>query len=369
MKKLTKILCAILTVCMMLTIMPFGAFAANGSVSFTDTKGNWAETCILYWANHPAKDGNGYVIGGYADGTFRPDDNITRGAVAAILDRAISSISATGATKDFNDVAKGSTFYKNIMACADSGVINGYSDGSFKPGNSITRQAAIAMIARCVMDKSDYEKYSDKTASKKFLSDQFKDAGSISEQFYAEFCYMRSSGSLDGYNDGTVRPGQNITRAQFVKLLYSVINKESSDPVVAGKTYTLKVTLSEGNTSLSASTTNLQSNAIIVKELMNLACANFDEIAAKFPPATDAKKSLTGFIATYNVHNPGKWDDTSKANWNNCISADGDAAITSACKNPEDPTTISTLYSNHIYTVKITDDAHTYILTVILATE
>lgn len=370
MKKLTKILCAVLTVCMMLTIMPFGAFAANeNSVSFTDTKGSWAEEYILYWSNTKAKDGSGYVIGGYADGTFRPDDNITRGAVAAILDRAYG-FTASGATKDFNDVAKGSTFYKNIMACADNGVINGYSDGSFKPGNSITRQAAIAMIARCAMTKDDYAKYSDNAACKKLLSDKFKDAGSISEQFYPEFCYMCTYCNLDGYSDGTVRPGQNITRAQFVKLLYTSTHKESSDPVVPGKTYTLKVTLSEGNTSLSATATKLQSNAVIVKELMNIAVANRAKIASTFQTPADAKKSLNAYIATYDLYtNDLTWSADAKANWNKCISATGDQAIISACADPESTIAISTLNCNHTYKVTITDDAHTYNLTVILVAE
>lgn len=364
MKKLSKILCAILTVCMLMTIMPFGAFAANEkSVSFTDTQGSWAETYIMYWSNTKAKDGSGYVIGGYADGTFRPDDNITRGAVAAILDRAFG-FDASGATKDFNDVAKGSTFYKNIMACADNGVINGYSDGSFKPGNSITRQAAIAMIARCSMSKADYAQYSDKASCKKTLTNKFSDAGDISEQFYAEFCYLCAKGALDGYNDGTVRPGQNITRAQFVKLLYAITKGGSSDPVVSGKTYTLKVILSDGSKSLSASVSKLQSSAVIVDELMGLAVANRSDINSTF-----SSSGLNAYIAIYDMHNDTSWDDTSKENWNKQISATGDDAIISACKDPESTTTIKTLNCNNAYKVTITADTHTFYLTVSLVAE
>ena len=77
MKKCSKLLCAILTVCMMLTILPLGALAENEAhVSFTDTNGHWAEKYITYWANTLSKDGTQYVIGGYPDGSFMPDANI-----------------------------------------------------------------------------------------------------------------------------------------------------------------------------------------------------------------------------------------------------------------------------------------------------
>lgn len=369
-KKYSKLICTILTVCIMLTILPFCAFAASDkSVSFNDIKGSWAEEYILYWSNTLSKDGKSYVIGGYADGSFRPDENITRGAVAAILDRAYG-FSESGATKDFNDVPKTNTFYKNIMACADNGVINGYADGSFKPANSITRQAAIAMIARCAMTQDNYKQYSDKGACKKILSAKFKDAGLISEQFYAEFCYMCNYGNLEGYGDGTVRPGQNITRAQFVKLLYSSINGGGGggSSVVPGKTYTLKATLSDGNKSISASVTKLESDASIVEELMGIAVANSSDISKAFPSPAGSK-SLNAFISYYKICNESGWNSTTKAEWKECISATGDSAIINACYDPESSTAISTLSCNRAYKVDITDDAGTYELTVTLVAE
>ena len=367
-KKYSKLICTILTVCMMLTILPFCAFAASDkAVSFNDIKGSWAEEYILYWSNTLSKDGKSYVIGGYADGSFKPDENITRGAVAAILDRAYG-FSESGATKDFTDVPKTNTFYKNIMACADNGVINGYGDGSFKPANSITRQAAIAMIARCAMDKDNYKQYSDKAACKKLLSEKFKDAGLISEQFYAEFCYMCTYGNLEGYGDGTVRPDQNITRAQFVKLLYSSINGGGGSAVVPGKTYTLKATLSNGSKSISSSATKLNSDASIVEELMGIAVANSSDINKAFPSPAGSK-SLNAFISLYKICDEEGWTNASKSDWKECISATGDSAIINAFSDPESTTAINTLSCNRTYKVNITDDAGTYELTVTLVAE
>lgn len=365
MKKWSKLLCAVLTVCMMLSALPFGAFA--DSVSFSDTKGNWAEEYILYWANTRAKDGRGYVIGGYPDGSFRPGDNITRGAVAAILDRAYG-FTANGKTRDFSDVPKSNTFYRDIMACADNGVINGYSDGSFKPANSITRQAAIAMIARCAMTADDYAKFSDSAACKTLLSKRFSDWSGISGQFYAEFCYLCTYGNLEGYSDGTVRPNQNITRGQFVKLLYSITHQTNPDPAAQGETYTLKASLISGDTMVSANVTKLQSGARIVEELMGLAVANSEEINTAFP-SSSGMKSLDAYITIYEMCSEGGWNENTKAKWNECISVTGDDAIISACADPQSEAEIGSLSCGRVYKVTITDDARTYELNVTLVEE
>lgn len=364
MKKYSKIICTILTVCMMLCVMPFGAFAER--ISFNDISGNWAEQYILEMANKRAKDGSGYVIGGYADGSFRPNDNITRGAVAAILDRD-HGYALTGATRDFTDVPRYNTFYKNIMACADNGVINGYADGSFKPTNSITRQAAIAMIARCSMTDADYTRYADKTACRLLLSAKFSDVSQISEQFYAEFCFLCTSGNLEGYPDGTVRPGQSITRAQFVKLLSTTTISHGDDPhpVVPSGSYFLTVSLESENKTIEAGMDNIQSDAAIIDTLMDIAIANEAEINTAFP-SSSGTKSLSAFITIYEMCSEDGWNANTKENWRSCISAQGDNEIISACSDPESSTPISTLSLDKSYKVTITDAGRTYALTVTL---
>lgn len=287
MKKAKVFLCLALVLCMVVSIAPFGALAANQPVQFVDIenwaadhegKSHWATRWINYWANQPSKDGNGYVIGGYYDGTFRPDDFITRGAVAAILDR-VHGLDRTGAVKDFSDVPTSHVFYNSIMECADNNVVKGYGDAenTFRPANNIARQAAIAMIARCVMTEADYAEFANKTADRAYFASLWSDYKDIPEIYYAEFGFLAKYGNLEGYLDGTVQPGRLISRAEFVKLLYASAHE---DPNV----YKLNVTISDNlRHEVSDTTLYLTAESNVLETLVPMISANRDNFKATFP--------------------------------------------------------------------------------------
>lgn len=91
------------------------------------------------------------VMGGYPDGTFRPGANITRQAVAAAMTRILvgdGPLPACLAPGPFPDVPVTHPFCAEIQAAADANIITGYLDGTFRPGQSITRQAFAAMLMR-----------------------------------------------------------------------------------------------------------------------------------------------------------------------------------------------------------------------------
>ena len=87
------------------------------------------------------------VIGGYADGTFRPDAPISRAEFAKI---AVSFTQNTGSAtyNYFTDVKTSDWFAPYVTAAKDAGLIEGYSDGSFKPESKITRAEACAIVNR-----------------------------------------------------------------------------------------------------------------------------------------------------------------------------------------------------------------------------
>ena len=87
------------------------------------------------------------VIGGYADGTFRPDAPISRAEFAKI---AVSFTQNTGSAtyNYFTDVKPTDWFAPYVTAAKDAGLIEGYSDGSFKPESKITRAEACAIVNR-----------------------------------------------------------------------------------------------------------------------------------------------------------------------------------------------------------------------------
>jgi len=86
---------------------------------------------------------------GYGDGTFRPAANVSRQAMAAFMYRFAGSPEFTPpAVSPFTDVPTSSPFYAEITWMADAGISTGYSDGTFRPAASVTRQAMAAFMYR-----------------------------------------------------------------------------------------------------------------------------------------------------------------------------------------------------------------------------
>ena len=150
------------------------------------------------------------VTTGYADGTFRPGNPITREAMAAFLYRSVGQPSFTVPKKSpFTDVSTKAAFYKEVTWLAQSGVTTGYADGTFRPGNPITREAMAAFLYRFGGSPSF-------TAPKK---SPFKDV-STKATFYKEVTWLAQSGVTTGYADGTFRPGNQVTREATAAFLY-----------------------------------------------------------------------------------------------------------------------------------------------------
>jgi hypothetical protein len=78
------------------------------------------------------------AISGYADGTFRPNNDVTRGQIAKIVTQA-RGWSLAGGEQHFSDVVPGSTFFQFVEAAYSHGIISGYSDGTFRPNANATR--------------------------------------------------------------------------------------------------------------------------------------------------------------------------------------------------------------------------------------
>ena len=96
-----------------------------------------------------------YIVG-YEDGTVRPNGNITRAEVATIFFRLFTDeYRATfwATTNSFSDVTVGAWFNNAVSTTANAGIVNGYPDGSFKPNNKITRAEFAAIAARFLSEE------------------------------------------------------------------------------------------------------------------------------------------------------------------------------------------------------------------------
>lgn len=116
------------------------------SNTFSDvSKSHWAANYIGYMQQFG-------IITGYADGSFRPDASVTRAEFAAIASRFER---LTEGTKSFSDVPSSHWAAKYINFAATRGWVNGYADGTFRPNNSITRAEVAAVTCRLLERNAD----------------------------------------------------------------------------------------------------------------------------------------------------------------------------------------------------------------------
>ena len=88
------------------------------------------------------------IINGYEDGTFRPDNPITRAELTKIAVSFFGSASNNFAVSSFTDVNSNAWYSRFIAAAEELGLVKGYGDGTFQPDNPITRAETCAIVNR-----------------------------------------------------------------------------------------------------------------------------------------------------------------------------------------------------------------------------
>lgn len=174
------------------------------AAAFTDTDGNWAESAIEKWSE---KYG---VLNGYEDGSFHPDDPITRGAFAGILNRFLQ-YQASSPPGTFSDT-DGAYWEDAILRLHAAGVYLG-TDGAARLTTDITRQQAITMVGRAfkLPETSTALIYSDAAGIETYAAGYL---GTMAERGYI----------TDVGADNQFRPTEPITRAELVNLLNNMID-------------------------------------------------------------------------------------------------------------------------------------------------
>lgn len=109
----------------------------DNNVVFSDIENHWAKDEIEDFAS------NGYV-GGYDDSTFRPNNDITRAEFVTIINKYFGFTKAEG--ENFTDVNEDAWYYKDVCIGVREGYINGYQDGTFRPNEPITREEAASIV-------------------------------------------------------------------------------------------------------------------------------------------------------------------------------------------------------------------------------
>ena len=183
--------------------MTVGMAVTPAGAVFTDTAGHWASGAIDKWSQEYG------IIQGYEDGTFRPDNSITRGAFAGILDRFMK-YQAISSAATFTDTA-GTYWEQPILKLHAAGVYLG-NNGQALSTDTITRQQAVAMIARAfgITGQSTALTYLDEA--------QIAD---YARPYVAE---MTARGYINDSANGYFRPTDAITRAEIVNILNNMVD-------------------------------------------------------------------------------------------------------------------------------------------------
>ncbi len=119
----------------LLGIMPISIYA---NPKLSDINGHWAKNTIQDFVN------KGY-ISGYEDNTFRPENHITRAEFVKIANNYFGYKS--NYNNKFSDIKPSDWFYEDVVTGNGMGYIDGYNDGTFRPNNNLTREEAAKIIA------------------------------------------------------------------------------------------------------------------------------------------------------------------------------------------------------------------------------
>ena len=179
---------------------------------YADTAGHWAEKYINAATEKSLFKGN-------ADGTFLPEDNVTRAQFVAVLWRMAGSPTVDVAVP-FVDIENQSEEFKAAIAWGyNSNFINGTSEATFEPEGSLTREAAMKILHYYSGGQSGTE-----MLLAPVYNGYFEDSGQISDWAKPSMWWGVYYKLISGTTKTTISPQDTTTRAQLAKILVNYIN-------------------------------------------------------------------------------------------------------------------------------------------------
>ncbi|PKM76819.1 MAG: hypothetical protein CVU90_10355 [Firmicutes bacterium HGW-Firmicutes-15] len=183
-------------------VVPVVPVIAVPAVTLTDIAGHWAEANI----NKLVAMGG---VSGYSDGSFKPDENISRAEFVTVLVKAFKLETKSG--KVFEDTMN--SWAKDYIATATAyGITNGYNDQIFGANDLITREQMVVMVVKAAKLVPEAGAIT------------FADSASISPWAQEAIATSIKKGIIKGFSDNTVRPGKNATRGEAITVIANALN-------------------------------------------------------------------------------------------------------------------------------------------------
>ena len=176
-------------------------YPANLSVPFSDvTKRHWAYEYV-------GKAVYRKLVSGYPDGTFKPDEEMTRAEFATLLWN-LEGKPRTTKSEPFTDVSPSDWHYKAVTWAHSEGYVSGTSEHEFSPDDHITREQAVTILYR----------YAD-TPGTSYNLMPFSDRGKISSYALGAMSWAVGAGVITGVDSTHIAPQDHATRAQLCTII------------------------------------------------------------------------------------------------------------------------------------------------------
>ncbi|WP_284643157.1 S8 family serine peptidase [Paenibacillus silviterrae] len=169
---------------------------------YADIRSHWALPAILTMTKKQ-------IVEGYGDYLFQPDRPITRAEVTAVLSRAFHW--SKQRPIQYRDLDPNHWAYEYISKAAQAGVVDGYPDGTFASDQPVSRMEMTAMLARSMNMTGKHRGLLPFTD----VDETYWGTGLLKQ--------MKAEGWITGYEDGSFRPDQQATRAEFVAILARIL--------------------------------------------------------------------------------------------------------------------------------------------------
>lgn len=180
----------------------------SNSRAFNDISGvSWAKEAIEYLADKG-------IISGRGNGSFAPDDKITRAEFIKII-CGVLNIEFVKTNEAFSDVSDDAWYAGYVYAARNAGIAMGDTENRFNPDGKITREDMAALLYRAYKIESD------------FSDIDFSDESDISDYAKNAVAYFAKSGIINGVGENKFSPRSDATRAEAAKMIYECIKKYS----------------------------------------------------------------------------------------------------------------------------------------------
>jgi hypothetical protein len=166
--------------------------------------------------------GSRLVIDGIGEGIFEPDRDISRAEFTVIAVKALGLMKPGSGKSIFKDVGKDAWYYDAVTIASEFGIISGYDPNTFGPQDKITREQAMAMIARVMKITGLKTVNNDEAAS---LLKSFADSDRASAWAGESISACINAGIVAGKSVNTLAPQDNISRAEVAYIVCRLLQK------------------------------------------------------------------------------------------------------------------------------------------------